>query len=273
MIVAVGIVAVELGTGQPSRAPQSTQAARVSLKIVRVALDQVDAPPGRSFYLLELNVSDSGPAPWEFNPRFLQVVGNDSNVYSTDSSYNETTLMEGLNITEGRYGVGQVAFRLPGGEAPSRLRYNDPESGISLDVDSVPRVSAVASRFELNARLTINGWAVSAEGWTAKTVNGTDRWVSSIVVDGLIQNNSLVFFTGQKVAVDFWFEYLKQPVDPSTIMVTTVTNDDGFQVVSSQPSLPLILTGWGSQTGLVMVLTIPPGQHSGRLSFSTQFSP
>jgi hypothetical protein len=264
LVVVAGILSVYLKPSPPT--------ASQSIQITKVSLDQVDAPTDSAYYLLELNLSNSGQAPWEFDPAFLQLTSNGSRSYSVNGSYNATSLLGNRSVTLGKSAFGQVAFLLPGNEIPSHLRYTDSASGITLESGNVPGVSAVASRFQLNARLTINGWPVSAEGWTAKTVNGTDKWVSSIIVDGLIQNNSLVFFTGQRVAVDFWFEYLRQPVDPGTIRMTAVTNNDGFEVVSSQPSPPLVLTGWGSQTGLVMVLTVPPGQHSGQLSFSTQFS-
>ncbi len=264
LVVAAVILAVEIGTGPPKALPR--------IQIDRVSFDRVDAPAGHSFYLLELNASNAGPVPWKFNPRFLEIVSNDSHVYSTDSNYNATSLLGEFSVGEGNYKVGQVAFELPIAEAPSRLRYSDPGVGVNLDVGSIPRVSAVASRFSYNVRLTINGRAVAVNGWTVTTVNGTDQWVGSIISNGVILNNSLVFFTGQTVQVSLWFEYLRQPVDPVTITLQSVAAGNGFQIVKIDGTLPLTITGWGTTSDpLVLLLRVPAGQHSDP-DLSVQFS-
>ncbi len=82
----------------------------------------------------------------------------------------------------------------------------------------------------------------------------------------------MVFFTGQTVQVSLWFEYLKQPTDPSRITLESVSPGNAFQIVSIKQSVPLSLTGWGSQSGLVIQLKVPPGAHPGNPSLSVRFS-
>jgi len=85
-------------------------------------------------------------------------------------------------------------------------------------------------------------------------------------------NLCLVFFTVQSVEVNFWFEYLKQPPSLQSILINAVKNNDGFPVAGVNPVLPIVMTGWGAQSGLVLLVKIPPGQYSGTLNFTLQLS-
>jgi hypothetical protein len=273
-IVAASILAIDLQRGSTSKTSATSKSFQ-EIRITKVSQDFVDAPAGKSFYLLQLNASNLGPTTWSFNPGLLELTSNGSKGYSSDSNYNATFLMGKSSISPGNYTVGQVAFVLPSGQFPSRLRYSDQTAGVNVETESIPRVSAVASRFDFNVCLTINGNTANSctgNGWTVNSFNGTSRWVGSLIVVGVITNNSLVFFTGQTIQVSLWFEYLKQPVDPVSIKIQSATNNDGLAVVGIQPSLPLTITGWGNSGDLFVLLRVPPGQHSGNLHFSVQFS-
>lgn len=235
-------------------------------------MDSVDAEAGRSFYLLEINASNSAATAWRFNPALLQVVSNRSFAYPPSQEYNETSLLGAANITAKGSVVGIVAFDLPNAEHPSQLRYSDASAGLNLEAPSVPEPAAVASRLSYNVRLTVNGQPVAAGGWTLTTANSTSSWEISIIANGVVENNSLVFFTGQTIKVSLWFEYLKKPADPGSIVLKSVANDDGLQAVGPAPDLPIVMMGWGSQSGVVVLLKVPEGQLPGSLSFSAQFS-
>jgi Domain of unknown function (DUF4352) len=239
-----------------------------SIQVASVWLDRTDAPSGSAFYLLTLNASNTGSAAWGFDPAFLQVVSNGSRSYMVSGSYNATAVLGGLSIPAGSSRSGIVAFQLPTGEAPARLGYNETR-GVGINVGTLPPVSATASRFNYNVRLTVNGGAVAADGWTV--VNGSEPWVRSIIANGVILNNSLTFFTGQTVQVNLWFEYLKKPADPNNIKLVSANNDDKFTIVK-ESSLPITMSGWASQEGVTFLLKVPPGQHVGNLNFSVRFS-
>lgn len=134
---------------------------------------------------------------------------------------------------------------------------------------------AVASELNYNVHMNINGLDVN--GWTADrcpttTANGTGPWVCSIITNGVIENNSQTFLTGQVVQVNLWFEYLKKPADPATITLQSVAAGNGFQIVKVEEAIPFTMTGWASQSGLVISLKVLPGQHSGSLDMYVLFS-
>ncbi len=142
-------------------------------------------------------------------------------------------------------------------------------------VGSVSQSPVVASQLNYNVHMNLNGLDVN--GWTvdrcpATTSNGTGPWVCSIVANGVIKNNSQTFLTGQVVEVNLWFEYLKKPVDPATITLQSVSSGNGFQIIKVEEPVPFTMTGWASQGGLVLLLRVLPGQHSGSVDIYVRFS-
>jgi hypothetical protein len=142
-------------------------------------------------------------------------------------------------------------------------------------VGSTSQPAVVASQLNYNIHMFVNGLDVN--GWTVDqcptaTTNGTGPWVCSIITNGVIENNTLKFTTGQVVKVNIWFEYLKKPVDPATIELQSVAVGKGFQVAKVVEPIPFTMTGWGAQSGLVVLLRVLPGQHSGSIDMSVRFS-
>jgi hypothetical protein len=142
-------------------------------------------------------------------------------------------------------------------------------------VGSTSQPAVVASQLNYNVHMFVNGLDVN--GWTVDqcpttTNNGTGPWVCSIITNGVIENNTLMFNTGQVVKVNIWFEYLKKPVDPATIALQSVAVGNGFQITKVVEPIPFTLTGWGAQSGLVVLLRVLPGQHSGSIDMSVRFS-
>jgi hypothetical protein len=145
----------------------------------------------------------------------------------------------------------------------------------AIVVGSLSQSPVVASQLNYNIHMNVNGFDVN--GWTVDrcpttTANGTGPWVCSIITNGVIQNNSLRFLTGQVVQVNLWFEYLKKPVDPTTITLMSVAAGSGFQIIKVEEPVPFSMSGWGSQSGLVLQLRVLPGQHSGSVDMSVRFS-
>ncbi|MDE1854113.1 MAG: hypothetical protein KGI38_10285 [Thaumarchaeota archaeon] len=234
------------------------------IRVGTVWSDRVDTPETRQVYLMELNLSNTASKSWDFNPVFLVLGSNASLNYSPDGGYNGTRVLGATTIPQGGRLIGYVAFDLPVKEIPSRLSYHDQTAGISLEAASVPEVSAVASKFNYNAYLTVNG--------TGPIVQGSGWGFGSVIMNGFIENDTRVFFTGQVVKLDLWFEYLKRPVDPSSITIESVSVENGFQVVGVDTVLPLNMTGWGSQAGIVFLLKVPPGQHTGNIDVAVRIS-
>jgi len=256
-VLVAGALVVGLGLTRPSGSEQS-------IKVTKVYLDRVDAPSGMSFYVMDVDASNAATQAWHFDPSLLTVTTNTPATFPSNPSYNGTALIGAADIASGQHIVGKVAFEMPANQGPTKLSYADSKGGVTLRVTDVPAVSAVASLFNYNAHMSVNG--------TGPTVQGQGWGFGSMIMNGVIENNTLVFFTGEKVQVNLWFEYLKRPVDPATITIQSVTAGNGFQVLGADKPVPFMMTGWGSQAGLVLLLRVPEGQHTGNIDLSVQVS-
>jgi hypothetical protein len=256
-VLVVGALVVGLSLTRPSGSGQS-------IKVTKAYLDRVDAPSTMSYYLMDVNASNTATAAWHFDPTYLTVMSNTSSTFPSNGSYNGTALLGAADIAPRQHLVGKVAFEMPANQGPAKLSYADSKGGVMLQVVDVPAVSAVASLFNYNAHMSVNG--------TGPTVQGQGWGFGSMIMNGVIENNTLVFFTGEKVQVNLWFEYLKRPVDPATITIQSVTAGNGFQVLGADKPVPFMMTGWGSQAGLVLLLKVPQGQHTGNIDITIQVS-
>ncbi len=252
-VLVVGVLVVGLGLTRPSGSEQS-------IKVTKLYLDQVDALSGMSYYVMDVNASNTASTAWHFDPSFLAVTSNSSATFPSNRSYNGTALLSMADIASGQHLLGKVAFEMPANQGPTKLSYSDSQGGVELQDSTIPTVSAVASRLNYNTHLNVNG--------TGPTVQAGGWGFGSLIMNGVIENNTLVFFSGQSVQVNLWFEYLKRPVDPATITIQSVTAGNGFQILRVDKPVPFTMTGWGAQAGLVVLLRIPPGQHTGYIDLS-----
>ncbi len=248
--------------------------ATAQIAVTRVWLDAVDAPGSAVYYLLDVNASYLGAATWHLDPSRFTLTSNASLDYAPTASYNATTLLGLSDIRPGESAAGEVVFAVPADQRPSRLSYVDPSEDIDAAVQDIPAVSAVASKFDPYLHYSLNGtsdWGVAISTWG---------------VIGNLTTPNYVFFTGQKILASFSFYYHRRPIDPMTVVIESVTNDNGFPVSSvlatpmelgsvvtgNEYPLPISLTGYGDVVVLNLVLTVPPGEQHGPLSFTIQFS-
>ncbi|MDA4119728.1 MAG: hypothetical protein OK436_03980 [Thaumarchaeota archaeon] len=231
-----------------------------SIKVTKVYLDRVDAPSGMSYYLMDVNASNTATKDWHFDASLLRATTNTSAIFPSNLNYNATVLIGAADVASGHHILGKVAFEMPANQGPTKLSYADSKGGVTLQATEVPAVSAVASLFNYNAHMSVNG--------TGPTVNGEGWGFGSLIMNAVIENNTLVFFSGEKVQVNLWFEYLKRPVDPATITIQSVMAGNGFQIIGADKPVPFTMTGWGSQAGLVLLLKVPQGQHTGSIDLS-----
>ncbi len=263
LIFSAAVLSVELRTLSPSDGGRRIQ-------VERVALDDVDAPAGATYYVILLDVTNSGTEAWRFDPGFLRLSSNGSETYAVDANYSVVPPLVAATVLPGGSLAGSVTFELPNGQGPTSLGYRDPVLSVGPEVGKVPAVTAIASVLNQVVQLTINGGNVS--GWAVGTVNGTGHWVTSVVSTGLVLNSSQVFFTDDRVQVSLWFEYLKKPSDPNVIILQALSNDQGFRILSVEPAPPVVMKGWGYEVGFDVVLQVPPGHHSATLDIEVQFS-
>lgn len=280
LLVGAGILVVGGGMNQETKG---------GLGVVRAWSDGVDAPPGSTFYLLDINATDSGPSVWHLDPSLFSLTSNGTRSYAPEANYSALALMGREDIQPGHHVSGEVAFLLPADEAPSTLNYNGGGT-VSVQPVGVPPVSGEASRYDPSVHFRLEG-ASTQSG--AITEDGVTAWAAiSNNSDALTffggetgyRNYSFVFFTGQEITVSFFFYYYKVPDAPNSLRIDSVASDDGYSVSNvlawqtsflgnaQGSALPATLTGYGSSAAVTLEVAVPPGPQSGVLHFTVQFS-
>ena len=241
-----------------------------AIDVTAVASDSVDSPRGSSYYLLNVNATNLGAVSWGLDPGQFTLVSNSSNSYSPQANYNGTKVLGNSVVEVGRWVGGVVAFLLPADQLPRSLSYFEGD-GVRLEAGSIPAVTSVASKLPYNVKLTLNGEGV--EGWTVSNVPQPNmEWLRSLIANGVVENNTRVFFTGQVVKVNVWLEYLKKPADPVSINLVSASVGNGFEQIGPAVGAPSLMTGWGSQIGVVILARVPGGTSPGPLSVNIEFS-
>jgi len=250
---------------------QSTTKPSRLLQVSKVWSDSVDAPAGMVYYLLDINATNAGTGIWDLNPSLFRLTSNTSTYYLYDPNYNETPILASSDLSAGGHIEGELVFELPANQSPSALAYSDLAGVVKLG--SIPAVTGIASSFDPYVR---------------HTFVGSGSWGESLDIWGQIDNYTspgYVFFTGQKIQVSFSFTYLKLPTDPDTIIIESVTNDNGFPqsrvlalptslgfvATGAEYPLPVSMVGHGASVAVILTLTVPPGPQHGPLSFTIQW--
>ena len=159
----------------------------------------------------------------------------------------------------------ELFFQLPKSQKPVQVIYADQSTKTKAAI-AVPPVSSWVSKFN-----SIND----------VTKEGSGNYVTGIIVYAVVLNTTYGsftgdhiwyrFFTGNRVTVGIEVQYFKQPLDPESITISSVTNTDGFSVVSVEPSVPVTMTGWGSKAEIQVTLLTPPQGYSGGVHFVVGF--
>ncbi len=235
------------------------------IAIDKVAINRVDAPTGSVIYVILTYELNSGKETWNVNSTSFEVVSNRSSTYAEVSASLPGTNSP-IAIPVGQHRMIELLFQLPINQSPVQLIYNDQTIRTKTAI-AVPSASGWVSKFNDISDVT-------------KTGNG--NYVIGIVAYALVLNTSYpsfkgervsyAFFTGDRVTVGIVLEYYKQPADPASIMVSSVTNTDGFSVVSMKPSLPVTMTGWGSRAEIQVTVLAPNESYSGGVHFVVGFN-
>jgi uncharacterized protein DUF4352 len=252
------------------------------IAIEKVAIDQVDAKAGSMVYVVVTNESNLGKENWNVNSASFQVVSNTSSTYS-EVSTSVSAANVAIAIAPGQHRAMNLAFQLPGDQHPAQLVYDDQAAKAEKTI-LVPSASGWISKFNdfTNVAKTGNGSYVSGVVAFANVLNTT--------YPSFTPNSEAVsfsFFTGDRVTVGIELLYYKQPPDPASITVNSVTSTDGFQVVgirssatsingittvTASPGLPVTLTGWGSRAEILVTFLAPDRSYSGGVHFEIGFN-
>jgi len=170
-VVLVALVLL-LGAGIIVIAGNAGRGSEGQLKIIRAWSDGVDSAAGSTYYLIDVNVTDSGPSVWHLDPSLFSLASNGSRSYGSTSNYSELALLGKQDVLPGHEVSGRIAFLLPSDQAPSTLSYGG-GSTISVQPVAVPPISGEASRFDPSVHFLLKGTSAQEEDITA---DGLTAW-------------------------------------------------------------------------------------------------
>ena len=284
LLLLAGVLLVLLiGAGILAITRAETHSEPEQIQVTKVWTDRVDSPPGMVYYLLDVNASTIGPFAWNLEPSLFSMTTNASLTYYPTVNYNETAVLRESTMNPGRFIVGEVVFDVPLNQIPTKLSYADPRNGISIQTTAIPAGSGTASRFDPSVHFEFNGTSAANAVATWAGITNQTNGLAFFAGGPGSRNYSFVFFTGEKIYVTFAFYYYRFPYDPNSIVVKSISSEDGYVVSdvlawqANFPSLgpqqlPVTMTGYGSNVEVTLLVTVPPGPQYGVLHFTVQWS-
>lgn len=195
-------------------------------------------------YYLSINATYSGNVTWEFNPIHFKLMSSTSNVYSAILGPDQSLLfyyfchclppgiriVQAADLSKGQHAAGQIIFKLPLGQTPAKLDYNEPLASISIEV-TVPQVSTWIS----------GPWFCCG---TLYTFQGAGTLTVQALYPG--ETNPVAYYTGDTITIPVEVVYFNATSDPLSITISQIADTDaGFTISSAQPALPITVPGAG----------------------------
>ena len=221
------------------------------ISVERVLIDDV-SEIGYTYYIMSLEARYFGSGEWLFNWINLKLKSDTGHVYKPVSHIALREPMPAGNIREGEALRGQVAFKLPNGEMPRKIIYEDPILDIYFEVDEIPdpvgKVSYVyAAEMEVVPRIVFIGA------------------VASIITP------VPVYYPGETIEVRLEMSYEKGPESPETVEIRRVCIEQ-FELVEIFPSLPIELSS-GDRVTVTLRTKAPADGYRGNLRIKIEVAP
>jgi hypothetical protein len=188
-----------------------------------------------------------GRRSWSFNSLYLTLVSDKGYKYSTAFSLAIRQFLGAVELKDGEATKGQVAFKLPKGEKPSKLVYEDKLWDIKLEITDIPAPSRQVS-------------------WISFVETKVQSEYSFILTSASIKTPGNAFYSGEEIEVELRIKYSRWIGNPSSITVTSITVDK-FEIVSIDPRLPITLKDEDEIT-VKLVLKVPEEGYSGNLKIT-----
>jgi hypothetical protein len=219
-----------------------------SLKILEVVADKV-FDKDHDYYIFMLEASYKGRRSWSFNSLYLTLVSDKGYKYSTTLSLAIRQPLGAIELKDGEAVKGQLAFKLPKGEKPSKLIYEDKIRDIKIDIIDIPSPSRQVS------------WIYFAE-------TKVESEYSFILTSASIKTPGSAFYSSEEIEVELRIKYSRWIGNPNSITVTSITVDK-FEIVSIDPRLPITLKDEDEIT-VKLVLKVPEEGYSGNLKITVR---
>jgi hypothetical protein len=219
-----------------------------SLKILEVVVDKV-FDKDHDYYIFMLEVSYKGRRSWSFNSLYLTLVSDRGYKYSTTFSLAIRQPLGAIELKDGEAVKGQVSFKLPKGEKPSKLVYEDKLWDIKIEITDIPAPSRQVS-------------------WISFAETKVQSEYSFIWASASIKTPGNAFYSGEVIEVELRIKYSRWIGNPSSITVTSITVDR-FEIVSIDPRPPITLKD-GDEATVKLMLKVPEEGYRGNLKIIIQ---
>jgi hypothetical protein len=224
----------------PSSPP--TVSETYSLKVLEVIVDRV-YDIDYDYFILMVEAAYGGRKSWDFSEFKLFLVSDKGYKYSVGYSPAVRYSLSIVELKNGEATKGQVAFKLPKGEKPSKLIYEDDYRRIKVEVANIPSPSRQVS-------------------WIYNPVSKVRSKYSYISAYASMETYRTTFYSGEGVKVELKISYSSvSKKNPESITVTSITVDK-FEIVEIDPQPPITLKDGDSVT-IKLVMKVPEEGYKG----------
>ena len=217
-----------------------------SLRVLEVIVDKV-YDIDYDYFILMIEAAYNGRDSWDFRTSKLYLVSDKGYKYS--SSYSPATrypLSFFVELKNGEAVKGQVAFKLPKGEKPSKLTYDDEYRRIKVEVADIPSPSKQVSRI----------YSIRS--------NVQSRYFAFISTYASMNPYRETFYSGEQIKVKLDISYHTWYMSmPENITFTSITIDK-FKIVEINPQPPITLK-FGDKVSIELVIKVPEEGYAGNL--------
>ncbi len=219
-----------------------------SLRVLEVIVDRVSEIE-HDYYIFSLEAAYRGGGSWNFLTINLNLVSDKGYKYSTYASLAVRQPLGPVELKDGEFAKGQVSFKLPKGEAPAKLVYEDKLKGVKVELTDIPSPSRQVS-------------------WIYFSETKVQSKYSLILASASKKTPGTAFYSGEEIEVELSIKYSRIPGNPANIAITSITVDR-FEVVQTDPKPPIMLTD-GEEARVGLTLRVPEEGYKGNLKITIE---
>ena len=217
-----------------------------SVEVLSVAFDQVDAPTGYSDYIFTVNASYLGNVSWQLDSSNFHLTTNELSIYNATAVSGEKNPLTNTALVSGQHVSGQITFVVLNGQKPTKLQYYTDPSVVVAEADNIPETSSWVSLVP------------------AAIVNFDNPTTSNLTVMASILNSTQYFYSSDVISVKMTISYQQLNNGPSSVVVKSITEQDpGFIMMSTDPSVPIVILGNNQQVAITLTIRPPNSSYSG----------
>jgi len=228
----------------PTISPTITEA--YSLKVLEVVLDAV-SEEGYNYYIMALEAKYLGDKSWSFYPIYITLLSDAGYKYDIALTVAMRQSISSADLGKGEATKGQIAFKLPKNEKPTKLIYDDKLHDIKLEITDIPEPTKQVSYIYL-------------------VETNIQSKYSFITAVASLKTTGPIFYSGETIKIDVEISYSKWIDNPETIQIKSITAE-GFEIIKIDPNLPVEVKD-GEKVVISLELKVPQEGYKGNIKLT-----